>query len=178
MGRNLIETIMGAVVLLVAGFFLVFAYAHANVGGVKGYTVKAQFTNVGGLESGADVRINGIKVGDVTGLTLDPQTFNAVVSMTIRPGVHLPTDTVASVASDGLLGGKFVQLQPGSATTMIAANGMLTHTVTYKSIEQMVGDLIFLATADNAPPKAAAPTEPTAPANPGAIAPSLGGPIK
>lgn len=148
MGRNLIETIMGAVVLLVAGFFLAFAYTHADLKQVQGYEVSAQFTSVGGLEVGSDVRINGIKVGTVTGQALDPTTFNAVVRMTIMPEIRLPADTVATIATEGLLGGKFIKLQPGRAAERIAEGGVIGRTKDYRSIEEMVGELIFLATAD------------------------------
>jgi phospholipid/cholesterol/gamma-HCH transport system substrate-binding protein len=161
MGRNLIETIMGAVVLLVAGFFLVFAYTHADLREVKGYEISAQFASVGGLDLGADVRINGIKIGTVASNALDPVTFNAVVKLTIMPEIKLPTDTVATIATEGLLGGKFVKLQPGRAVERIAEGGAISRTKDYKSIEEMVGELIFLATADG--PQGAAPAVEPAP---------------
>jgi len=157
MGRNLIETIMGAVVLAVAAFFLIFAYSHADLREVKGYSVSAQFLSSGGIESGADVRVNGIKVGTVSSLTLDPQSFNAVVKMTIRPDIKLPVDTVASVSTEGLLGGKFLRLDPGRGTQTLAEGATLTRTKEHKSIEQMVGELIFLATADQQAPAVAVP---------------------
>jgi phospholipid/cholesterol/gamma-HCH transport system substrate-binding protein len=151
MGRNLIETIMGAVVLAVAAFFLAFAYSHSSVKKVEGYEVTAAFNGVGGLETGADVKINGIKVGTVQSQALDPQSFNAVIKLTIMPSVLLPTDTVASVSSEGLLGGKFVKLEPGKSRQTITPGGSVGKTKDYRSIEEMVGELIFLATADNAP---------------------------
>lgn len=165
MGRNLIETIMGAVVLAVAGFFLAFAYNHADLKQVAGYGLSAQFASIGGLEDGSDVRINGIKVGTVASHQLDPVTFNAVLHLTIMPEIRLPTDTVATIASDGLLGGKFLKLEPGRATGRIEDGGTITKTRDFKSIEEMVGELIFLATSD-APPAAgtATPAAPTAPA--------------
>jgi len=162
MGRNLIETIMGAVVLLVAGFFLVFAYSHADLKQVQGYTVSAQFVSSGGITVGADVRINGVKIGTVSSLALDPQSFNAVIKMSIRPDIKLPVDTVASVATEGLLGGLFVRLDPGKNPQTLADNGSLTHTKEHKSIEQMVGDLIFLATADQGNPTAVPAPAPAA----------------
>ncbi|HLO74929.1 MAG TPA: outer membrane lipid asymmetry maintenance protein MlaD [Magnetospirillum sp.] len=172
MGRNLIETIMGAVVLAVAGFFLVFAYSHADLKQVSGYEITAQFASVGGLETGADVRINGIKVGTVAGHALDPASFNAVVRLTILPDIRLPTDTVAAIASEGLLGGKYLKLEPGRSSDRIAEGGAITRTKDYKSIEEMVGTLIFLATSDGPqPPEApAAPTPPPAPA--GSVTPA------
>ncbi|MCR6632403.1 MAG: outer membrane lipid asymmetry maintenance protein MlaD [Magnetospirillum sp.] len=157
MGRNLIETIMGAVVLAVAGFFLVFAYNHADLKQVQGYEISAQFTSVGGLEAGSDVRINGIKVGTVAGNALDPNTFNAVVRLTIMPDIRLPRDTVATIATEGLLGGKYLKLEPGRSAERIPDGGAITKTKDYKSIEEMVGELIFLATADNPPAPPPAP---------------------
>lgn len=157
MGRNLIETVMGAVVLAVAGFFLAFAYSHADLKQVSGYGVTAQFASIGGLDDGADVRINGIKVGTVAKHELDPATYNAVVRLTILPEIRLPKDTVASIASEGLLGGKFLKLEPGRSSERIAEGGAITKTKDFKSIEEMVGELIFLATSDSPPAPGQAP---------------------
>lgn len=164
MGRTVIETIMGAVVLAVAAVFMAFAWSHASFSKVEGYEVSATFTSVGGLDAGADVKINGIKVGTVLGQSLDPQTFDAVVKMSIAHGIRLPDDTVASISSEGLLGGKFVKLTPGKSSVTIATGGRLGPTRSFKSIEEMVGQLIFLATSENQPPAAApAPAAPAAP---------------
>ena len=157
MGQKLIETIMGAVVLLVAGFFLAFAYTHADLREVKGYSVVAHFSNAAGLDRGADVRINGIKVGTVSTMGLDNQTFSSVVTMSIREDIHLPDDTVGSIASDGLLGGKYIRLDPGKSAKFIEPKGLLAKTKDFKSIEEMVGNLIFLATAENPKPDAEKP---------------------
>jgi len=182
MGRNLIETIMGAVVLLVAGFFLAFAYSQADLGTVKGYQLQASFTSVGGLPNGADVRINGIKVGTVLTQKIDTATFNAVVAMSITPDIHLPVDTVAVVDSEGLLGGKFVKLVPGHSAQTIVAGGTIENTKNYQSLEEMVGKVIFLATdsgsSNPAPDAPAAADVPTAPAPAEEPAPAQGAPAK
>ncbi len=185
MGRNLIETIMGAVVLLVAGFFLLFAYRQADLGAVKGYAVSASFLSVGGLANGGDVLINGIKVGTVTDQQIDPNTFNAVVHMSIKPSIHLPVDTVATIGSESLLGGKFVKLEPGHSAQTIPPGGTIAHTKNYESLEEMVGKIIFLATengsakgGNGAAPSAAEPAQPEAPApalpNPAPTSPGEG----
>jgi phospholipid/cholesterol/gamma-HCH transport system substrate-binding protein len=148
MRRNLIETVMGAVVLLVAAFFLVFAWSQADLGTVKGYGLKASFQSVGGLANGADVRINGIKVGTVLDQKIDPSTFFADVRMSISPDIKLPEDSSATIDSSGLLGDKFVRLIPGRSGKTLPTDGTatVTKTKTYKSLEQMVGEIIFLAT--------------------------------
>ena len=146
MGRNVIETIMGAAVLLVAGFFVYFAYNTAQIKAVSGYELNARFYKIGGLGKGSDVRISGIKVGTVLENRLDPVSFDAVVVLSIRPDVKLPADTVASIASSGMLGDKYIQLVPGSDATILEAGSDITKTKDYRSLEDQVGEIIFLAT--------------------------------
>ena len=146
MGRNVIETIMGAAVLLVAGFFVYFAYNTAQIKAVSGYELNARFYKIGGLGQGSDVRISGIKVGTVLENRLDPVSFDAVVVMSIRPDIKLPADTVASIASSGMLGDKYIQLVPGSDATILEAGSDIANTKDYRSLEDQVGEIIFLAT--------------------------------
>ena len=146
MGRNAIETVLGAVVLIVAGVFLFFAFNVAQVKAVSGYEIKAHFLKIGGLSKGSDVRINGIKVGTVLDRVLDPQTFEAVVIMSIRPDVKLPKDTVATIGSEGILGGKYIRLKPGQVAETLPAGGRIAKVENFKSLEDQVGEIIFLAT--------------------------------
>ncbi|PIW28184.1 MAG: outer membrane lipid asymmetry maintenance protein MlaD [Rhodospirillales bacterium CG15_BIG_FIL_POST_REV_8_21_14_020_66_15] len=146
MGRNAIETVLGAVVLIVAGVFLFFAFNVAQVKAVTGYEIKAHFLKVGGLSMGSDVRINGIKIGTVLDRRLDPATFEAVVVMSIKPDVKLPKDTVATIGSEGILGGKYVRLKPGQSKETLAEGGRIAKVEDFKSLEDQVGEIIFLAT--------------------------------
>ena len=146
MGRNAIETVMGAAVLLVAAVFVYFAYNTAQIKAVTGYEVSARFFKVGGLAKGSDVRISGIKVGTVLENKLDPVTFDAVVTMSIRPDIVLPLDTTATISSSGMLGDKYVMLLPGEADDKLAAGGEIAKTKDFRSLEDQVGEIIFLAT--------------------------------
>ena len=118
----------------------------AQVRTVDGYKVSAAFFKVGGLTSGSDVRINGIKVGTVSDLNLDAGTFDAVVSMSIRSDVKIPADSVAAIGSAGIVGSKFVSIQPGGAKDFVADGGKIARTKDFKSLEDQVGEIIFLAT--------------------------------
>ncbi len=143
MRRNVIETVLGGVVLVVAAFFLVFAYRSADLRKVQGYEISANFSSISGLAAGADVRISGVKVGSVESLTLDPKSFQAVVHMQIDNGIKLPKDTAAVVASESLLGGKFMSLEPGGAEQMIAPGGRIEYTQSVPGLEQLLGQVIF-----------------------------------
>lgn len=146
MKQNAVETVLGGVVLVVAAVFLVFAMQTAQVRAVVGYDLTASFLKVGGLSNGSDVRINGIKVGTVKDLTLDPRSFDAVVSMSIRSDVQVPEDSVASIGSSGIVGSKFVNISPGGAKQMLTHGGKVSRTKDFKSLEDQVGEIIFLAT--------------------------------
>ncbi|MDP7668055.1 MAG: MlaD family protein [Rhodospirillales bacterium] len=149
MGRNLVESIMGAVVLLVAGLFVYFAYTTAELKAVAGYEVTAAFFKVGGLKKGSDVRISGIKVGTVVDLSLDAETYDALAILSIMPTIELPADTVAAIGSDGILGGKYVRLEPGRDETALESGGIISRTKDFRSLEDQVGEIIFLATGGN-----------------------------
>lgn len=143
MTRNVIETVMGGVVLLVAAFFLVFAYGTANLGTGGGYDVTAQFANADGLNLGADVRISGVRVGSVVEHRLNPDTFMAEIRMSIDPALSLPADTVAVVASDGLMGGRYMRLDIGGDGETIPAGGRIIYTQSTPGLEQLIGQAIY-----------------------------------
>lgn len=143
MKRNVIETIMGAVVLLVAASFLSFAYDKGNVKSVEGYEVKADFSNATGVGAGSEVRIGGVKVGVVSGLTLDANTYLASVGMQIREDVKLPKDSSAAIVSSGLLGDKFIAIEPGADNVNLSAGDRIEYTQSSVSIEEMIGKFVF-----------------------------------
>ena len=164
MNRNAIETVMGAVVLLVAGIFLAVAYGSSKVRPAGGYEVTAKFDGVEGIRNGGDVRISGVKVGSITSLELDPKTFQAVLRLSLDRSVELPTDTVAAISSAGLLGDKFVQLKPGSDDKVIAPGGTIEHTQSSVDLESLLGQAVFsMQGAPKAPPPGPPPNDPAKP---------------
>lgn len=143
MAGNLVETLIGAVVLVVAAVFMVFAYSRTDVGEVSGYELSARFERIDGLSPGADVRMSGIKVGTVIEQELDERTYVAVVRLSIDPKVRLPEDSSAEVVSEGLLGGKYLSLSPGGSDAMIAAGGEIKYTQSSVNFEQLLGKFMF-----------------------------------
>ncbi len=146
MKRSMVETLLGGLVIVVAAGFLIFALQATEVGAVEGVGLEARFLKVGGLEVGSDVRISGVKVGTVTDRILDTNTFEAVVLFTVSSDVQLPADTEAVVTSEGLLGNKYLRLIPGTATDTISDGGEISQTRDFRSLEDTVSEIIFLAT--------------------------------
>lgn len=143
MGRNLIETVMGAVVLIVAGGFLVFAYKQSAVKSIDGYNVRAEFSDISGVGVGSEVRIGGMKVGVVDSLKLNPETYQAYAVLEIKDAVKLPKDTSAAIVSSGLLGDKFIKLDPGGSDDYLENDGVIKFTQSSVSFEDLIGKFVF-----------------------------------
>lgn len=144
MTRSIMETLLGALVLIVAGVFLVYSYQTADAGNTGGdYHVLADFSSVGGLKAGDAVLISGVKVGSVGAVDLVPDTFQARVRMDLEEGIQLPADTAAAIGSESLLGGKVLTLQPGADEEMIASGGTIEYTQAPQNLEELLGKFIF-----------------------------------
>jgi phospholipid/cholesterol/gamma-HCH transport system substrate-binding protein len=116
MAENKAELLVGAAVLCVAIGFL--AYAGSSVGAVRnpsGYQLHASFRSVEGVSAGTDVRLAGVKIGTVTGLDLNDETFRADAHLLINKNIEIPDDSSIVIASEGLLGGNFVEILPGGS---------------------------------------------------------------
>lgn len=147
-GRSIAETLAGAVVLLVAGGFLVFAVTNSGRSALSGpgQTLTAQFDRIDGLAPGADVRIAGVKVGSVVDQRIDPATFLAVLTLRLDASLRIPSDSSAEIASEGLLGGRFVSIVPGGSDRILANGGRITITQSAISLESLLGRFIFSMT--------------------------------
>jgi phospholipid/cholesterol/gamma-HCH transport system substrate-binding protein len=149
MGRSVFETILGAVVLAVAALFLLFAYNSSDLKVVKGYEISANFPMVDGLKEGIDVKVNGVKVGSVTGMNLittpGPNQFLVHVAMMIDPSIKLPEDTMALVSTESLLGGKYMSLEPGVEDDIIKTDGTgrITRTQAPMRLDDLIGQVIY-----------------------------------
>lgn len=148
MKRNIIETGMGAVVIIVAVLFLAFSYEVSDTGPAKGYDLTAKFNAIDGLVSGSDVRIAGVKVGTVIDEWIDQKTYQAVVKLTVANRIEVPEDTVVRISSAGLLGGKYLKLEPGGSKVMLKSGQVLKNTRDVISLEELLGKVIFLVTGD------------------------------
>ncbi len=143
MQRNIFETILGAIVLVVAAGFLTFFYKTTDIKPTTGYEITAIFNKIDGLESGSAVRVSGVKVGQVLDFKIDPESYRAIVRMNIKENIELPFDTAAVIASSGLLDGKFMSLEPGSDEDMLEPGDQIEFTQSTPSLEQLLGQVIF-----------------------------------
>ena len=141
---HVLETVLGAVVLGIAGLFLVFAYTNSQlVQQSGGYPLIAKFDRIDGLKVGSDVRVGGVIVGKVIAQSVNPETFLAEVTFQVTEALKLPMDTSAEIVSDGLLGDKYIALVPGGDELTLESGAEVEHTQSSINLETLIGKAVF-----------------------------------
>lgn len=140
-----LEFLVGLFVLL--GLAAV-AYLTVKLGGgdnLSGdtYLIEARFTNAGGLDRGGSVLLAGVPVGRVETIHLDPNDFSAIATIRLQSAVHLPTDSMASIRTTGLIGDKFIAISPGADDTYLAPGNRITMTESAVDLESLIGKIAF-----------------------------------
>ena len=148
MQRSMLETLMGAVVLLSAVAFLSLAYEAADLRGSDGYEIEAEFGATGGLSVGDDVRISGIKVGQIARQELDPVTYVARIVIALDPQIQIPADSSARITAASLLGGNYLELMPGADLEMLQPGDVIYDTRDPVSLTDLLGKAVFAAGGD------------------------------
>ena len=143
MQRNMIETVMGAVVLAGAVFFGYVAYQAADITTSSGYQIQAEFGNVAGLSVGDDVILSGIKIGSVASQSLDSDTYSALVTISIEEGILLPDDSSARITASSLLGGNYLEIMPGLSDEMLTVGDVIYDTRDPVSLTDLLGKVVF-----------------------------------
>ena len=142
--NNYFEIIVGTFVLMTAILFFVSSARNAKLTNSNNrYHIIAKFDDIGGISAGSDIKVSGVKVGIIEDQYLDQQTFRAVLKMAIDDSVKLPLDSSAKIASEGLLGSKFLSLQPGSDENNLKDGEEIKFTQSSVNFEDLLGKFIF-----------------------------------
>ena len=123
------------------------------------YLIQARFTNAGGLHTGGSVLVAGVPVGRVEDIQVDPADFCAIATLKVKSSLHLPTDSMASIKTTGLIGDKYVALAPGADVSCLQPGARITMTESSVDIESLIGKMAF-GTVDKDKEKAPAAPNP------------------
>ncbi|MBL9130752.1 MAG: outer membrane lipid asymmetry maintenance protein MlaD [Verrucomicrobiaceae bacterium] len=145
MKQTQIEFLVGGFVLLglAAVAYLTVKLGAGSLLSGDTYVIEARFDNAGGLNSGGSVLVAGVPVGRVEEIRVDPADFSAIATLRVNRSVQLPTDTMASIKTTGLIGDKFVALAPGADETKLQAGERITMTESSVDLESLIGKMAF-----------------------------------
>jgi phospholipid/cholesterol/gamma-HCH transport system substrate-binding protein len=144
------EMALGGLVLIAAIAFAVFGLTTTGtrLTGAPGYALTAEFRSAEGVRPGTEVRLAGVRVGSVTSMALDPDAFAARVSVQVDRALRLPADSTLAVATEGLLGGTFLEILPGGAPFDLEPGDQFVDT---QSAVSLIALLLRAFTADAGP---------------------------
>ncbi len=158
MNQSKLELLVGVFVVLglAAVAYLTVKLGAGSMMGGGTYEIEARFANAGGLNTGSSVVVAGVSVGRVEGIRVDPKDFSAIATLRVMSGLNLPTDTMASIKTTGLIGDKYVLLAPGADETNLAPGARITDTESSVDLESLIGKMAF-GSVDKETPKNTAP---------------------
>ena len=144
--KRVAETSVG--VLIIIGF-LALAFLAFKVSGLSWfslgstYTIKADFDNIGDLKERSPVTVAGVKVGQITDISLDPKTYQAVVTMSIHQDEKIPVDSTANIYTQGLIGSNYISITPGFTDKFLSDGGTLERTNSAMILQNIIGQLMY-----------------------------------
>jgi len=146
MRKSVLDVLVGLAVIIVATIFVAFVY-HNSVSNYQSqretYKVKVKFQDIMGIIEGSDVAIAGIKVGNVSKVGLDPDTYEALVFLEINQKVKIPVDSKASIITSGLVGNKLISIDPGPSETFMKDGDQFLYSTSTLSLEALIGKFIY-----------------------------------
>ncbi len=159
MKQTRLELIVGAFVLLglAAVAYLTIQLGAKSLLGRDTYSLEARFTSVSGLNTGSNVVLAGVPVGRVDAIRVEPSDYTAIVTFRVQSGIQLPTDSMASVKTTGLIGDKFVALSPGADETFLKPGSRITMTESAVDLESLIGKMAFGSVSEDSTSKAPTP---------------------
>lgn len=145
MNKNKLEFSVGLFVLIgiAALAYLTIHMGSGSMPSGETYTIESRFTNAGGLHSGSSVMVAGVTVGRVEAIRIDPSDFTAIVKMRVLSTLQLPTDSMASIKTTGLIGDKFISIAPGADDTFLEPGTRITLTESAVDLESLIGKMAF-----------------------------------
>lgn len=143
--RRTLEILVGALVMLIAYGFVHFSYSSSKVKTAQGYSLNLRFHKIGTIKDGAEVKVAGVTVGRVARMSLDRDSYEVVMQVTVQDDLKLPKDTKAAITTDGLLGNKYVKIEPGQSKDMLKPGEFIAQTKDALSIEDLVTKIVQLA---------------------------------
>jgi phospholipid/cholesterol/gamma-HCH transport system substrate-binding protein len=145
MKQTKLELYVGLFVLMgiAAVAYLTVKLGSGSLIGGDTYVIEARFANAGGLNAGSSVLVAGVPVGRVEGIRVDDTDYSAMVTLRVLAGLKLPTDTMASIKTTGLIGDKYVALAPGADETYLETGARITMTESSVDLESLIGKMAF-----------------------------------
>ena len=145
MNNNTFESLIGAIVLILAFFFVIYVSKIVNLNrdNSNTYKVYANFNNIEGINIGSEIKIAGVKIGNVSDIILNKDTYKAELILTLPNNILIPTDSIFKIATSGIIGNKFIDVKVGSSEDNLKNKDIVEFTESVINLEDLISQYIF-----------------------------------
>ncbi len=139
-----IEFILGLLILTITLLCFFFYFSKVNISNeVKPIKINSSFFDIGNMSIGNDVKINGVKVGEVTGIRLDQENFMAIITSSVEENIIIPNDSIFKISNNGFIGSPYIEIQLGNSNETLKNNDYTINNIDAVSLEEIINSFIF-----------------------------------
>ena len=139
-----IEFILGLLILIISIICIFYYSSKINLfNKIETFQINSSFFDIGNVNIGNDVKIKGVKVGEVSGISLDQENYMAIITSSIDESVKIPDNSTFKISSNGFIGSPYIEIQLGESEVLLQNNDYTTDNIDAVSLEEIINNFIF-----------------------------------
>ena len=139
-----IEFVLGLIILIVSVICIFYYTSKLNLfNNVEKFKINSSFFNIGNLNIGNEVKINGVKVGEISSISLDQENYMAIITSSIEESIKIPNDSIFKISNNGFIGSPYLEIELGISGELFKNNDYTTNSVDAISLEEIINNFIF-----------------------------------
>ena len=144
MNKINLEFTLGLLILIVSIISIFYYSSKINLlNKIETFQLNSSFFDIGNTNIGNDVKINGVKVGEVLNIKLDQETYMAIVTSSINKSIKIPDDSVFKISNNGFIGSSYIEIQLGNSEELLKNNEFSVNNIDAISLEEIINNFIF-----------------------------------
>ena len=139
-----LEYVLGLLILIISIISIFYYSSKINLfNKVDTLQVNSSFFDIGNINIGNDVKIMGVKVGEVSNISLDQENFMAVITSSVDESIKIPNDSIFKIANNGFIGSPYIEIELGNSNEIFKNNDYTINNVDAVSLEEIINNFIF-----------------------------------
>ena len=139
-----IEFVLGLIILILSIISIFYYSSKINLlNKNETFQINSSYFDVGNMTIGNDVKINGVKVGEVLNIKLDQVSYMAIITSSIDKSINIPNDSVFKISNNGFIGSSYIEIQLGNSEELLKNNDYSANNIDAVSLEEIINNFIF-----------------------------------
>ena len=144
MNKINLEFVLGLLILILSIISIFYYSSKINFfNKIETFQINSSFFDIGNTSIGNDVKINGVKVGEVLNIKLDQETYMAIITSSVDKSIQIPDDSVFKISNNGFIGSSYIEIQLGNSEELLNNNDYSINNIDAVSLEEIINNFIF-----------------------------------